>query len=92
MMEEKAMFRIRKQKALYQEKATYEQNLIEELEKLYELNANFGASKDSAYLEGNTELEISINKILELKNTQVRVTGSVRRGENFNLQPNSHCF
>ena len=66
------MFRIRKQKALYQEKATYEQNLIKELEKLYELNANFGASRDSAYLEGNTELEISINKILELKNTQVR--------------------
>ena len=66
------MFQIRKQKALYQEKATYEQNLIEELEKLYELNANFGASRASAYLEGNTELEISINKILELKNTQVR--------------------
>ena len=72
MMEEKAMFRIKKQKALYQEKATYEQNLIEELEKLYELNANFGASRDSAYLKGNTELEIAINKILELKNTQVR--------------------
>ena len=72
MMEEKAMFRIRKQKALYQEKPTYEQNLIEELEKIYDLNANFGASRDSAYLEGNTELEIAINKILELKNTQVR--------------------
>ena len=45
--------------------------MIVELERIYEINANYGLSGD-AYLQGNNEVEIMINKILELKNSQVR--------------------
>ena len=45
--------------------------LIQELERIYEIHANFGISGE-AYLPGNSELEKMINKILELKTSQVR--------------------
>ena len=45
--------------------------LIQELERIYEIDANFGISGE-AYLPGNSELEKMINKILELKTSQVR--------------------
>ncbi|MCQ6275650.1 hypothetical protein JMM81_11840 [Bacillus sp. V3B] len=45
--------------------------LIQELERIYEANANFGISGE-AYLPGNNEVEKMINKLLELKTSQVR--------------------
>ncbi|MBT2655291.1 hypothetical protein J7E81_08545 [Bacillus sp. ISL-18] len=47
-------------------------HLVKQLEKIFELNSNYGVSQENAYLEGNGELENIINKILELKNSQVR--------------------
>lgn len=49
----------------------FKRNLISELERIYEINANYGLS-GNAYLPGNNEVEIMINKILELKNSQIR--------------------
>ncbi len=49
----------------------FKRNLIDELERIYEINANYGFS-GNAYLLGNNEVEIMINKILELKNSQIR--------------------
>ncbi|MBA9028298.1 methyl-accepting chemotaxis protein [Peribacillus huizhouensis] len=64
------MFKFSKNKELAQ--GNYSENqLIVELERIYEMNANYELSGD-AYLQGNNEVEIMINKILELKNTQVR--------------------
>ncbi len=45
--------------------------LIQELERIYDANANFGISGE-AYLPGNNELEKMINKLLELKTSQIR--------------------
>ncbi len=45
--------------------------LIQELERIYDANANFGISGE-AYLPGNSDLEKMINKLLELKTSQVR--------------------
>ena len=45
--------------------------LIQALEIIYEQNANYGTTGD-AYLPGNNDLEKAINKLLELKNSQVR--------------------
>lgn len=49
----------------------FKRNLISELERIYEINSNYGLS-GNAYLSGNNEVEIMINKILELKNSQIR--------------------
>ena len=49
----------------------FKRNLIDELERIYEINENYGLS-GNAYLLGNNEVEIMINKILELKNSQIR--------------------
>lgn len=49
----------------------FQRDLVDKLERIYELNADYGLSGD-AYLPGNNEVEIMINKILELKNSQVR--------------------
>ena len=46
-------------------------SLIQRLEKVYEVNANYGFT-GNGYLEGDSEIEKAINKLLELKNTQVR--------------------
>jgi methyl-accepting chemotaxis protein len=45
--------------------------LVNELKRIYKLHENYGFDGD-AYLKGNTELEIMINKILELKSSQIR--------------------
>ena len=45
--------------------------MVEELERVYEINKNYGFS-GNAYLEGNTEVERMINKIIELKSSQIR--------------------
>ena len=50
----------------------YTRNLVKQLERIYEVNSNYGISQENAYLEGNNELEVIINKILDLKTTQVR--------------------
>ncbi|WP_428910945.1 methyl-accepting chemotaxis protein [Niallia sp. Krafla_26] len=55
-----------------QEQLDEQNRIIQELEKIYELNANYGVSNHSAYLQGDTELVRGINKLLELKNDQVR--------------------
>ncbi|MGE8077402.1 methyl-accepting chemotaxis protein [Peribacillus loiseleuriae] len=64
------MFKFGKSSEVNQEDFSTNQ-LINELERIYEMNANYGVSGD-AYLQGNNEVEIMINKILELKNSQVR--------------------
>lgn len=64
------MFNFNKNKDLKQEEV-FTRNLVNQLEKIYEINANYGLSGD-AYLQGNNEVEEMINKILELKNSQVR--------------------
>lgn len=45
--------------------------LLNDLEKVYKLNRNYDNS-DSGYLSGKSELEKAINKVLELKNAQIR--------------------
>ncbi|MBO0958470.1 hypothetical protein J1P26_01910 [Neobacillus sp. MM2021_6] len=50
----------------------YSQNLVKQLERIYEIHVNDGISQEKAYLDGNNELEVIINKILELKTSQVR--------------------
>lgn len=64
------MFNFIKKEELNNEE-DFKRNLISELEKIYEINANYGLS-GNAYLTGNNEVEIMINKILELKNSQIR--------------------
>jgi methyl-accepting chemotaxis protein len=64
------MFNFSKKKETTQE-TTFINNLVKELEKIYEINATYGLS-GNAYLDGNSELEKMINKILELKNSQIR--------------------
>lgn len=60
----------RKKRELTQEEI-FQRNLVNELERIYEINKNYGLSGD-AYIRGNNEVEIMINKILELKNSQIR--------------------
>lgn len=45
--------------------------LVSDLERIYEVHKNYDNSKD-AYLKGENEIEIMINKILELKSSQIR--------------------
>lgn len=64
------MFNFSKKKEINQEEI-FKSHLIGELEKIYEINANYGTS-GNAYLQENNEVEKMINKILELKNSQIR--------------------
>lgn len=55
----------------YNQDTINEDYLVKELEKIYEFNKNcitFG----NGYLKGDTKVEIAINKLLKLKNSQVR--------------------
>src|SRR4051794_6030999 len=67
---EEIMFIFNKKTEPMQEEI-FQRDLVDKLERIYELNADYGLSGD-AYLPGNNEVEIMINKILELKNSQVR--------------------
>ena len=64
------MFTFRKKKERIQEE-TYTKDLLDNLEKICEIHADYGISGE-AYLPGNNELEKMINKILELKTSQIR--------------------
>jgi methyl-accepting chemotaxis protein len=64
------MFDSSKKKETDQEKI-FRSNLMSELEKVYAINETYGLS-GSAYLPGNNEVEKMINKLLELKNSQIR--------------------
>src|SRR4051812_40703961 len=67
---ERTMFHFKKERESDQVEVL-ESQLIQELERIYEVNAKFGISGE-AYLPGNTKLEKMINKLLELKTSQVR--------------------
>ncbi|MEH7251149.1 methyl-accepting chemotaxis protein [Neobacillus niacini] len=53
------------------QQSDYTANLVAELTELYKVHENYGITGD-AYLKGDSELEVMINKILELKSSQVR--------------------
>jgi methyl-accepting chemotaxis protein len=65
------MFGSKKEKNINNNEETWKSNLINELKRVYEVNKSYEAS-GNGYLEGNSELELMINKLLELKNSQVR--------------------
>ncbi|MFS0820147.1 methyl-accepting chemotaxis protein [Bacillus sp. 1P02SD] len=47
--------------------------LVGELQRVYKQNENYdGLSKEIPYLSGDSEIELWINKLLELKNSQIR--------------------
>lgn len=60
-----------KQKCRNDEKEDLIKNVIHELELLYETNANY-TDLGNGYLPGDSELERMINKVLELKNSQIK--------------------
>lgn len=64
------MFSFRKKQELTTEHS-YLSHLVEALKRIYEINENYGI-QGNAYLEGNTEIERMINKIIELKSSQIR--------------------
>lgn len=65
------MFNLKKEKEICNKEEDWKNNLINELKRIYEINQNYNFD-ENGYLEGNSELEIMINKLLELKNSQVR--------------------
>ncbi|AJG98210.1 hypothetical protein LF65_01605 [Clostridium beijerinckii] len=65
------MFNITKKNKSSQQDVNNDENLVAELEKIYEFNKN-SIAMGSGYLKGNSKVEIAINKLLELKNFQVR--------------------
>ncbi|MFT8349125.1 methyl-accepting chemotaxis protein [Clostridium saccharoperbutylacetonicum] len=65
------MFGSKKEKNINNNEEIWKSNLINELKRVYEVNKSYEAS-GNGYLEGNSELELMINKLLELKNSQVR--------------------
>lgn len=64
------MFNNRKKENSNKEKV-FGSNLISELESVYEVNKSY-TPPNNAYLEGNSEIEIMINKIIELKSSHIR--------------------
>jgi methyl-accepting chemotaxis protein len=64
------MFSFRKKQELTTEHS-YLNHLVEVLKRIYEINENYGI-QGNAYLDGNTEIERMINKIIELKSSQIR--------------------
>lgn len=65
------MFGLKKKKDTYNNEEIWKNNLINELKRIYEINENY-ENFGNGYLEGDSELELMINKLLELKNSQVR--------------------
>jgi len=65
------MFGSKKEKDTYVNEEIWENNLVNELKRIYELNKNY-ENTGNGYLKGDSELELIINKLLELKNFQVR--------------------
>ncbi len=65
------MFGLKKELYENNNEEIWKNNLLNDLKKVYEINKNYGVS-GNGYLEGNSELELMINKLLELKNFQVR--------------------
>lgn len=68
---EAVMFGLKKEKGTNNSEEIWKSNLINDLKRIYELNKDYGVS-GNAYLEGDSELVLMINKLLELKNFQVR--------------------
>lgn len=65
------MFGSKKEKDSYVNEEIWKSNLVNELKRIYELNKNY-ENTGNVYLKGDSELELIINKLLELKNFQVR--------------------
>ncbi|WP_171038047.1 methyl-accepting chemotaxis protein [Aquibacillus sediminis] len=73
IMGDRVMLLIGKKKAVSQDQhVENERSLLEELDRIYQLNADFGASMESGYLQGDTPLVHKINELLQLKNSQLR--------------------
>jgi methyl-accepting chemotaxis protein len=68
---EAIMFGSKKEKDIYNHEEIWESNLINELKRVYEVNKNY-ENTGNGCLEGDSELELMINKLLELKNSQIR--------------------
>lgn len=67
------MFRLSRKKEVLNNEDTFTEYLVRELQKVYNQNENYdGLSDDIPYLSGNSEVEVMINKLLELKNFQIR--------------------
>lgn len=65
------MFGSKKEKNINSNEDIGKSNLINELKRAYEVNKNYENTGDG-YLKGDSELELMINKLLELKNSQIR--------------------
>ncbi len=65
------MFGLKKENDIYNNEEIWESNLINELKRVYEVNKNY-ENTGNGYLEGDSDLELMINKLLELKNSQLR--------------------
>ncbi|OPJ62519.1 methyl-accepting chemotaxis protein [Clostridium chromiireducens] len=65
------MFGSKKEKSISNNVDIERSNLINELKRVYEVNKNY-ENTGNGYLEGDSELELMINKLLELKNSQLR--------------------
>lgn len=67
------MFLLTRKKEEINKEEAFSSYLVEELQKVYKQNENYdGLSKDVPYLSGDSEIEVWINKLLELKNAQIR--------------------
>ena len=65
------MFGSKKEKNINSNEDIWKSNLINELKRAYEVNKNYENTGDG-YLKGDSELVLMINKLLELKNSQIR--------------------
>lgn len=65
------MFGLKKEINTNNNEDIWKSNLINEIKRVYELNKNYENS-GNGYLEGDSELVLMINKLLELKNSQIR--------------------
>jgi methyl-accepting chemotaxis protein len=67
------MFLLSRKKEELNKEDIFTKYLVKELQKVYDQNENYdGLSKDIPYLSGDSEVEVLINKLLELKNSQIR--------------------
>jgi len=65
------MFGSKKEKNINSNEDIWKSNLINEIKRAYEVNKNYENTGDG-YLKGDSELVLMINKLLELKNSQIR--------------------